>query len=102
VQSQQEQAIDDMRKALQHAYRPYSLQNGARFGSIKRWFGKLEAPIVGMVKTHAQHVPKAIIYNVYRLPEIYSAQTVVEIQKIRPKERTPPPQQGGIVSRLNT
>ena len=38
------------------------------FGSIKRWFGRLEARYVGLVKTHGQHVLEAIAYNLYRLP----------------------------------
>jgi transposase, IS5 family len=40
------------------------------FGSIKGWFGRLEARYVGIVKTHAQHVLEAIAYNLYRLPGI--------------------------------
>ena len=40
------------------------------FGSIKRWFGRLEARYVGMAKTHGQHVLEAIAYNLYRLPGI--------------------------------
>jgi transposase, IS5 family len=39
-------------------------------GSIKRWFGGLEARYVGMAKTHGQHVLEAIAYNLYRLPGI--------------------------------
>jgi IS5 family transposase len=38
------------------------------FGSIKRWFGGLEARYVGLVKTHGQHVLEALAYNLYRLP----------------------------------
>ena len=38
------------------------------FGSIKRWFGRLEARYVGVVKTHGQHVLEALAYNLYRLP----------------------------------
>jgi IS5 family transposase len=40
------------------------------FGSIKRWFGRLEARYVGMAKTHGQHVLEALAYNLYRLPGI--------------------------------
>ena len=40
------------------------------FGSIKRWFGRLEARYVGMAKTHRQHVLEALVYNLYRLPGI--------------------------------
>lgn len=40
------------------------------FGSIKRWFGKLEARYVGLAKTHGQHVLEAMAYNLYRLPGI--------------------------------
>ena len=40
------------------------------FGSIKHWFGRLEARYVGMAKTHGQHVLEAIAYNLYRLPGI--------------------------------
>ena len=40
------------------------------FGSIKRWFGRLEAKYVGMAKTHGQHILEAIAYNLYRLPGI--------------------------------
>ena len=40
------------------------------FGSIKRWFGRLEARYVGLSKTHNQHVLEAIAYNLYRLPGI--------------------------------
>jgi transposase, IS5 family len=40
------------------------------FGSIKSWFGRLEARYVGLVKTHAQHVLEAIAYNLHRLPRI--------------------------------
>ena len=40
------------------------------FGSIKRWFGRLEARYVGMAKTHGQHVLEALAYNLYRLPAI--------------------------------
>ena len=40
------------------------------FGSIKRWFGRLEARYVGMAKTHGQHVLEAMAYNLYRLPGI--------------------------------
>ncbi len=40
------------------------------FGSIKRWFGRLEARYVGMAKTHGQHVIEAMAYNLYRLPGI--------------------------------
>ena len=38
------------------------------FGSIKRWFGRLEARYVGLAKTHGLHVLEAIAYNLYRLP----------------------------------
>jgi len=37
------------------------------FGSIKRWFGGLTARYVGLVKTHGQHVPEALAYNLYKL-----------------------------------
>ena len=40
------------------------------FGSIQRWFGRLEARYVGLAKTHGQHVLEAIAYNLYRLPGI--------------------------------
>ena len=40
------------------------------FGSIKRWFGRLEARYVGIAKTHSQHVLEALAYNLYRLPGI--------------------------------
>ena len=40
------------------------------FGSIKHWFGRLEARYVGMAKTHGQHVLEALAYNLYRLPGI--------------------------------
>jgi transposase, IS5 family len=40
------------------------------FGSIKRWFGRLEARYVGVARTHGQHVLEAIAYNLYRLPGI--------------------------------
>ena len=40
------------------------------FGSIKRWFGRLEARYVGLMKTHGQHVLEAMAYNLYRLPGI--------------------------------
>ena len=40
------------------------------FGSIKRWFGRLEARYVGLAKTHGQHVLEALAYNLYRLPGI--------------------------------
>jgi transposase, IS5 family len=40
------------------------------FGSIKRWFGRLEARYVGLAKTHGQHVLEAMAYNLYRLPGI--------------------------------
>lgn len=40
------------------------------FGSIKRWFGGLEARYVGLMKTHGQHVLEALAYNLYRLPGI--------------------------------
>ena len=40
------------------------------FGSIKRWFGRLEARYVGLLKTHGQHVLEALAYNLYRLPGI--------------------------------
>jgi transposase, IS5 family len=30
------------------------------FGSIKRWFGRLSARYVGLVKTHGQHVLEAM------------------------------------------
>jgi transposase, IS5 family len=40
------------------------------FGSIKRWFGSLEARYVGLSKTHGQHVLEAMAYNLYRLPGI--------------------------------
>ena len=40
------------------------------FGSIKRWFSRLEARYVGMAKTHGQHVLEALAYNLYRLPGI--------------------------------
>ena len=40
------------------------------FGSIKRWFGRLEARYVGLSKTHGQHVLEAMAYNLYRLPGI--------------------------------
>lgn len=40
------------------------------FGSIKRWFGRLEARYVGMAKTHGQHVLEAMAYNLYELPGI--------------------------------
>jgi transposase, IS5 family len=33
------------------------------FGSIKRWFGRLEARYVGMAKPHGQHVLEAIAYK---------------------------------------
>ncbi len=40
------------------------------FGSIQRWFGRLEARYVGMAKTHGQHVLEALAYNLYKLPGI--------------------------------
>ena len=40
------------------------------FGSIKCWFGGLEARYVGLAKTHGQHVLEAIAYNLYRFPRI--------------------------------
>ena len=43
------------------------------FGSIKRWFGRLEERYVGLAKTHGQHVLEAIAYNLYRLPGIIMA-----------------------------
>jgi IS5 family transposase len=45
------------------------------FGSIKRWFGRLEARYVGMAKTHGQHVLEALAYNLYRLPGIIMSKT---------------------------
>ena len=33
------------------------------FGRIKRWFGRLEARYVGMIKTHGQHVLEAMAYH---------------------------------------
>ncbi len=45
------------------------------FGSIKRWFGRLEARYVGMVKTHGQHVLEAMVYNLYRLPGMIVSQS---------------------------
>jgi IS5 family transposase len=41
------------------------------FGSIKRWFGRLEARYVGLAKTHGQHVLEAMAYNLYRLAGIF-------------------------------
>lgn len=38
------------------------------FGSIKRWFGGLEARYVGLCKRHGQHILEGIAYNLYRLP----------------------------------
>ena len=43
------------------------------FGSIKRWFGRLETRYVGLAKTHGQHVLEAISYNLYRLPGIITS-----------------------------
>ena len=45
------------------------------FGSIKRWFGRLEARYAGMIKTHEQHVLEAMAYNLYRLPGIIMSQS---------------------------
>ena len=45
------------------------------FGSIKRWFGRLEARYVGLSKTHGQHVLEAMAYNLYRLPGMIMSQS---------------------------
>ena len=45
------------------------------FGSIKRWFGRLEARYVGMIKPPGQHVLEAMAYNLYRLPGMIMSQS---------------------------
>ena len=45
------------------------------FGSIKRWFGRLEARYVGIAKTHGQHGLEALAYSLYRLPKINMSKT---------------------------
>lgn len=43
------------------------------FGSIHRWFKGGIARYIGKIKTHSQHLLQAIAYNLYRMPNITSA-----------------------------